>query len=283
MKGEKQDMAQPAERRSTVRIRSRRHPYPERRRIRRRDYFLLERVGSPFRESYRAFDRLAGPDGSFFLVRSLPTGKKTEQLLSLLSRLKGESFPRALEWEQRRDQIDVVLTWTDGISRADYQSSVSVLLLFELLTIDLPDGGLGGEAGRPELSPQAAGSYPGCCVIHLMRSYCVASRCGRRTAIRITRPGSTTDRNGSPDLASLRNRHRSRASSPGSSNGSWHGVPIASKLETLDSTTCKFTRLRFALNSPHPHTVVVSKRSWAMMLPELRRRPFESMRCDAPL
>ena len=58
-------MPQPVEqfgnRGQMVNIRGRNRPYLERRRIRRREYFLLERIGSPFRESYLAFDRLAGP------------------------------------------------------------------------------------------------------------------------------------------------------------------------------------------------------------------------------
>lgn len=102
-----------------VNIRGRNRPYLEHRRIRRRDYFLLERIGSPFRESYLAVDPLAGPGGNFFLVQSLPVGKATEQLLRVLSRLKSDAFPRVVEWQEQRHQIDVALTWTEGISLAD--------------------------------------------------------------------------------------------------------------------------------------------------------------------
>ena len=107
-----------------INVRGRLRPYLERRRIRRRDYFLLERIGSPFRESYLAFDRLAGPRGSFFLVQSLPIGEAAEQLLSVLSRLKSDSFPRVVEWEEQRHQIDVALTWTEGISLSDYLQNI---------------------------------------------------------------------------------------------------------------------------------------------------------------
>ena len=114
-------MAEPAEhsenRERTVNVRGRTRPYLE---CRRRDYFLLERVGSPFRESYLAFDPLSGPGGNFFLVQSLPVGKATEQLLRVLSRLKSDTFPRVVEWQKTRHQIDVALTWTEGISLADY-------------------------------------------------------------------------------------------------------------------------------------------------------------------
>ena len=121
-------MPQPVEqfgnRGQMVNIRGRNRPYLEHRRIRRRDYFLLERIGSPFRESYLAFDPLAGPRGNFFLVQSLPVGKATEQLLRVLSRLKSDAFPRVVEWQEQRHQIDVALTWTEGISLADYLQNI---------------------------------------------------------------------------------------------------------------------------------------------------------------
>lgn len=121
-------MPQPAEhfenRGQTVNVRGRQRPYLECRRIRRRDYYLLERIGSPFRESYLAFDRFAGPGGSYFLVQSLPVGKAAEQHLRVLSRLKSDAFPRVVEWEKQRHQIDVALTWTEGISLAEYLQNI---------------------------------------------------------------------------------------------------------------------------------------------------------------
>ena len=108
----------------TVLINGRSRAYLECRRIRRRDYFLLERIGSPFRESYLAFDRLAGPGGSFFMLQSLPAGDAAQQLLRVLSRLKNDNLPRAVEWQQNRHQIDVALTWTEGISLADYLQNI---------------------------------------------------------------------------------------------------------------------------------------------------------------
>ncbi len=107
-----------------VRIRGRNRPFLECRNIRRRDYFLLERVGSGFRESYVAFDKFAGPDGSFFLVQSLPSGPSTDQRLRVLSRLKDDGFPRVVEWQKRRHQTDVALTWTEGVSLADYLQNI---------------------------------------------------------------------------------------------------------------------------------------------------------------
>ncbi len=108
----------------TVFINGRSRSYLECRRIRRRDYFLLERIGSPFRESYLAFDRLAGPGGSFFMVQSMPASDPARQLLRVLTRLKSDNLPRAVEWQQNRHQIDVALTWTEGISLADYLQNI---------------------------------------------------------------------------------------------------------------------------------------------------------------
>lgn len=108
----------------TLVVKGRSRTYLECRRIRRRDYFLLERIGSPFRESYLAFDRLAGPGGSFFMVQSLPAGNEAKQFLRVLRRLKSDNLPRVVEWQQNRHQIDVALTWTEGISLADYLRNI---------------------------------------------------------------------------------------------------------------------------------------------------------------
>ncbi len=121
-------MPQPAEhfenRGQTVNVRGRHRPYIECRRIRRRDYYLLERVGSPFRESYLAFDPLAGEGGSFFQVQSLPDGEVAKQLQRVQRRLKSDAFPRVVEWEKQRHQIDVALTWIEGISLAEYLQNI---------------------------------------------------------------------------------------------------------------------------------------------------------------
>ena|GEM_PF-693804 len=54
----------------------------------------------------------------------LKPGKSTEQLLRVLSRLKSDAFPRVVEWQRKRDQIDVALTWIEGISLADYLQNI---------------------------------------------------------------------------------------------------------------------------------------------------------------
>ncbi len=104
----------------TVQIRGRAIPFLERRRIGRRDYFLLEQVGNPQRPSFRAFDPRSGPGGDFFLIQRLPRGPQTEQRLRVLRRLKHEAFPRCVEWQRQGESTEVVLTWMKGISLADY-------------------------------------------------------------------------------------------------------------------------------------------------------------------
>ncbi len=71
-----------------------------------------------------AFDRLTDPGGSFFVVQSRPIGWAAEQLLRVLSRLNSDAFPRAVEWQEQRHQIDVALTWTHGISLAEYPQNI---------------------------------------------------------------------------------------------------------------------------------------------------------------
>ena len=104
----------------TINIRGVNRPYLERRRILRRDYFLLERIGSPFRESYSAFDPLSGPGGNYFLIQSLPGNKTTEQFLRVSRRLKTDSFPKVVEWQRQGDRFHVASTWTEGITLLEY-------------------------------------------------------------------------------------------------------------------------------------------------------------------
>ena len=102
----------------------RRRAYLDRCQVRRREYFLLERIGGPFRESYLAFDPLSGPGGDHFVFQSLPAGPATEQRLRVFRRLKDDGFPRAVEWERRKGRVDLVLTWTAGITLAEYLEHV---------------------------------------------------------------------------------------------------------------------------------------------------------------
>lgn len=108
----------------TVRIRGRHRTFLERRRIGRGDYFLLERVGSTRRERYLAFDGSAGPGGDFFLVQIWPGGPAAEQQLRLLSRLKDDSFPRVHQWQRRGSNFEVVTSWAEGISLAEYYAHI---------------------------------------------------------------------------------------------------------------------------------------------------------------
>ncbi len=108
----------------TLRIRGREQPYLGHRRIGRRDYYLLERIGGPFRERFRAYDPRSGPGGSYFLVQRWPAGPRTEQQLRLWQRLKDDSLPRVVEWQRDHEQVDVVLTWIEGLPLSEYLQHV---------------------------------------------------------------------------------------------------------------------------------------------------------------
>lgn len=108
----------------TVNIGGRSRAFLARRRIGRRDLYLLERIGSPFRERYLAFDPQEGPGGRFFLVQIWPRGPLAQQQLRVLNRLKDDSLPSSVEWQPRGDTIEVVLTWIEGITLAQYFENI---------------------------------------------------------------------------------------------------------------------------------------------------------------
>ena len=104
----------------TINVRGRPRAYLDRLRIRRRDYYLLEKIGSPFRERYLAFDPLQGPGGDFALVQRWAKNATSDQFLRVLRKLKDDAFPRVCEWQPREGGFDVALTWVEGISLLDY-------------------------------------------------------------------------------------------------------------------------------------------------------------------
>ncbi len=104
----------------TVSVRGKRRPYLQRRRIGRCDYFLLEQVGSPLTEGYLAFDPLSGPRGDFFQVQIWHDGPLAQPKLRLLNRMKNDNLPRAVDWQRRDGNIEVVLTWINGIPLSSY-------------------------------------------------------------------------------------------------------------------------------------------------------------------
>jgi hypothetical protein len=59
-----------------------------------------------------------------FLVQSLPVGNAAEQLQRVLSRLKAMRFRESWNGSKQRHQIDVALTWTEGISLAEYLQNI---------------------------------------------------------------------------------------------------------------------------------------------------------------
>jgi len=110
--------------RRTIMVRGRPRTFLDCRRIGRRDLYLLERIGSPLRERYLAFDPQEGPGGDFFLVQISPYGPLAQQQLRVQRRLKHDSLPRVVEWQRRDSEVDVVLTWIEGISLAQYFDNI---------------------------------------------------------------------------------------------------------------------------------------------------------------
>ena len=108
----------------TIKVRGQTRTYLDRRRVGRRDYYLLEPIGSAFRERYLAFDPRRGPGGSFFLLQVWPAGPSTQQKLRLLSRLKDDCLPHAEEYQRRGDSVEIVMTWIEGISLTEYFENI---------------------------------------------------------------------------------------------------------------------------------------------------------------
>lgn len=104
----------------TVRVRGQLRPYLERRRICGRDYYLLERIGSPERLRYHAFSHRPGVGGQEFVVQLWPHDERLRRQLSLWKRLKDDSLPRLVDAERQADAFVVVLTWTEGLPLSEY-------------------------------------------------------------------------------------------------------------------------------------------------------------------
>jgi serine/threonine protein kinase len=108
----------------TVNVRGRQRAFVDRKQVGRRDYYLLERVGSPLRERYLAFDPRNGAGGDYFLFQVWPNGPATEQYFRVLERLKDDCLPRACECQRCGENIHFVLTWVEGISLAEYFENI---------------------------------------------------------------------------------------------------------------------------------------------------------------
>lgn len=104
----------------TIQVRGVRTPFLERRRIGRRDLFLLERISGPLRERYRAFDPCSGLNGDFFLVQRLPGNADSEQQLQVLRRLQHDTFPRVWAWQRHQTGVDVLMSWIEGVPLEAY-------------------------------------------------------------------------------------------------------------------------------------------------------------------
>lgn len=108
----------------TVLINGKPHAFLERRRIGRRDYYLLRHVGSPLKERYLAFDSEQGLRGSYFLVQTWPQGPLTRQQLRVAGRLTDDSLPRVVDRQWRDNRVDIVFSWVEGITLEQYFENI---------------------------------------------------------------------------------------------------------------------------------------------------------------
>ena len=93
----------------------------------RKTYQILERLGGGDRLRYRAYDRLAGPQGDYRAIHVLPRSPEVEQQLGVLQRLadvRNANVPFVVEYHANRDKVYLVLAWVRGISLADHLERV---------------------------------------------------------------------------------------------------------------------------------------------------------------
>ena len=107
-----------------ISIGGRPRPYIECRRVQRTDYYLLDAVGNSLRNRYLAFDPCRGFKGEYVLFQTWPAGPVTSQFLRVLGRLRNDCLPRLIGRQWRGDHVDVVLTWTEGITLDKYFENI---------------------------------------------------------------------------------------------------------------------------------------------------------------
>ncbi|RIK76988.1 MAG: hypothetical protein DCC67_13190 [Planctomycetota bacterium] len=113
--------------RATIRFRGRVERVLDEIRLGAKTYQLLERLGSGERERYRAFDRLAGPQGDYRAIHVLPRSVEVEQQLAVLKRLadlRNNNVPFIVEYHAQRDRVYLVVAWIWGRSLKEHLERV---------------------------------------------------------------------------------------------------------------------------------------------------------------
>lgn len=113
--------------RETIRFRGRVERVLDEIRLGAKTFQLLERLGSGERERYRAFDRLAGPDGDYRAIHVLPRSAEVEQQLAVLKRLadlRNNNVPFIVEYHAQRDRVYLVAAWVWGRSLKEHLERV---------------------------------------------------------------------------------------------------------------------------------------------------------------
>ena len=103
-----------------VSINGQKERFIAKRQIRRHTYFLLKKIGSPFRERYLAFCRDIGPSGKYFLVQEWGDEPEAEQFWNAVRKVKLNDFPEVIDFQRTASGFVCVLSWVEGIPLPEY-------------------------------------------------------------------------------------------------------------------------------------------------------------------
>src|SRR5689334_12343986 len=100
----------------TIQVDGQRRSILDRKRVGRKEYWILERLSHGERERSLVFDPTAGPRGDLRALLILPFSRATLQHLAVLQRLTHHhaSFPSILEYHRHDHQIFLVQSWVRG-------------------------------------------------------------------------------------------------------------------------------------------------------------------------
>jgi len=112
--------------RKTVRFRGREEKVLETISVRRRPYFVLEKLSR--REAYRVFDPRGGPHGDYRVLYRIPFSRATNQRIEVLRALSGPTantnFPVITDCARQANELFVVMTWVWGTNLREYVRQV---------------------------------------------------------------------------------------------------------------------------------------------------------------
>ncbi len=115
----------PSDQNRVVRIHGKDRKFIATRQVRSHKYFLLEKVGNPFRDRYLAFCKQIGQKGKYFLLQDWADTPGAQQFLNASRKLKLEHFPEIFDFQRSEFGFTCVLTWIDGLPLPKYLEHVA--------------------------------------------------------------------------------------------------------------------------------------------------------------